>query len=131
MDRGQIKLYKKVSASTVLENVMAMTIIILVLGIALMIFSNVTRSSLSAKRLRGQAVLDQAIIVLEHSPDTFNADSLAPDHWKLLQEVQPYGGESRLSQVQLALLDENQDTVAQLRKVIIVTNQKQEGAGQP
>lgn len=112
----------KLSGSSLLEVVIAMVVIVMVLGIALSIFANVTRSSLSAQQLRAKAVLDHTLISLEQDADTTAADSLIDAGWKLVRDTSAYEGSAQLRQVHLAVLDENRDTLAQLQKVLVVTS---------
>jgi type II secretory pathway pseudopilin PulG len=120
MARVKLSFGNKVGGSSILEVVVAMVVIVMVLGIALMIFGNVTRSSLSVKQLRAQAILNRQMALMADSGEQGMADTVASG-WKLLKEAQPYSGGGRLQQVHLSLLDENQDTIAQLRQVIIST----------
>lgn len=106
----------KVAASTILEVVIALVVIVMVLGISLMIYSNVMRLSLSGKKLKAQFVLQQVMLResavgndLAHSANEFSIE----------QEVLPYGTTGRLRLVHLTAYDENHEKVAELKKVII------------
>jgi hypothetical protein len=56
-----LKFHRKVAASSVLEVIIAMVLITIIFGIAMMIFTNVTRMSLSAKKLRAFALIDSTL----------------------------------------------------------------------
>lgn len=129
MARVSLSVKGKVSGSSILEVVVAMVVIVMVLGIALMIFGNVTRSSLSAKQLRAQAVLNREMALIADSGEQATTDTIAAG-WKLLKDVQPYSGGGRLQQAHLSLLDENQDTIAQLRQVIISNQTNSNGSNE-
>ncbi len=112
------KLNNRVRASTIMEVVISMIIIVTVFGIAMMIFSNVLRLSLSAKKIRAQALLRETMLNAEHTANnttqTFNIDD-----FRVEQEAKPYNGESNLTEIHLTAYDINQQKIAELQKVII------------
>lgn len=118
MAGSKVRFNGRVQASSLLEVVVAMVVIIMVLGIALSIFTNVMRSSLSVRQLRAQAVLEEAMQAAEYNAGQAAPDTLAKG-WKVEQETQSYGEGGRLTQVHLRLYDGNHELIAELRKVII------------
>lgn len=104
-----------------------MVVIVAVLGIALTIFTNVLRSSLSARKLRAQAILDQATLQAGQHPEQVPADTLSSG-WQLVQESRAYEAGSRLQLVHLSLYDENHALVAEASTIII--NPKANGTAQ-
>lgn len=113
-----MKIRSKVQASTILEVVISMIVIIAVFGIALMIFSNVTRLSLSAKKLKAEAILQDRLLKLERSGNNID-ETIAVDAFRVEQQITAYNDSSNLSQVHLSAYDDNNDIVAELQKVII------------
>jgi type II secretory pathway pseudopilin PulG len=112
------KLKRRLKASTILEVVISMTIIVIVFGIAMMIFTNVLRFSLSAKKLRAQALLRETMLNAEQNP--VNASqSLAVDDFRIEEVAEPYPQNSNLTAIHLTAYDQNQQKVAELQKVII------------
>ncbi|MDB5008617.1 MAG: hypothetical protein JWP45_3010 [Mucilaginibacter sp.] len=111
------KLNVKLRASTILEVIVSMVIIVIVFGIAMMIYTNVLRLSLSAKKLRAQALLEETLFTAEHNAtnttQTFNIDD-----FRIEQEVKPYVQNSSLTDIHLTAYDQNQQKIAELEKVI-------------
>jgi len=111
------KLNSRVTASTILEVIVSMVIIVAVFGIAMMIYSNVLRLSLSAKKIRAQAILNQAMFKAEHSPGTIT-QTFTIDDFTVQQDVKPYNTSNALTDIHLTAYDQNQQKIAELEKVI-------------
>ena len=118
MAGSKLILQAKVKASTILEVLISMIIIILVFGIAMMIYSNVTRLSLSVKKMQAQAVLQEMMINIEHSEENTSQSVVAGDY-TIEQSVKSYNDDANLVGVSLTAYDENHQEVAELQKVII------------
>jgi Tfp pilus assembly protein PilV len=103
----------KVRSSTILEVVVSMVIIVVVFGIAMMIFTNVQRSSLSVKKLRAQALLREAANTADATK------TITADEFRIEQEVKPYRADSALTDVHLTAYDQNRQKVAELEKVTL------------
>ena len=108
----------KLKGSTLLEVVIAMVIIMLVFGIAMMIFANVTQSSLSLKKTRARALLNEIMLNAEKIKGN-NTQSLAIDDFRIEQVVKNYNEDPNLTEIELTAYDENSATIASLHKVII------------
>jgi len=117
MDRRQLKI-TKVGGSTILEVLISMIVIIVVFGIAMMIYGNVIRSSLSAKKIHAQALLQERLLAIEHRTDSQD-ETVTVGDFLIGQEIKGYGDSSHLIQVHLTAWDNNHQRVAELRKVII------------
>jgi hypothetical protein len=111
------KLNARVRASTLLEVIVSMVIIVLVFSIAMMIYSNVTRLSLSAKKIRAAALLEKAMNDAEHTIGTTNRSFTLGD-LRIEQETKSYGGADNLTEIHLTAFDENQEKVAEMQKII-------------
>jgi Tfp pilus assembly protein PilV len=112
-----IKLNARAKASTILEVIVSMVVIIVVFGIAMMIYSNVLRTSVSAKKIRAQAILNQTMQKAEDNPQSVT-QSLTVDDFRVEQEIKPYSTNSNLTDIHLTAYDQNQQKVAELEKVI-------------
>lgn len=112
------KLNRRVKASTILEVIVSMIIIVIVFGIAMMIYTNVLRVSLSVKKLRAQALLQETMIKAEQATGNTN-QSLTIDDFRIEQEVTQYNNQSNLTTIHLTAYDQNQQKVTELQKVII------------
>jgi type II secretory pathway component PulJ len=117
MAGSKMKLQNKLPGSTILEVVVAMVILILVFGTAMMIFTNVTRLSLSVKKLRAQAILQEILLQAGHTET--NSDQLAREgEFRIEQEIKPFENEPALDQMIITAYDENQQQIAQVQQII-------------
>ncbi len=114
MARKKLTIQTKVNASTILEVVVSMVIIILVFGIAMMIYANVVRMSLSVKKIKAQAILQQTLLQAEQTNDR-STQSLMIDEFRIEQEIKPYGN---LADIHLTAYDANQEKIAEVEKII-------------
>jgi Tfp pilus assembly protein PilE len=112
------KLKGRVEASTILEVVISMIIIVVVFGIAMMIYTNVLRVSLSAKKIRAQALLQETMLKAEQTTANVN-QSFTVDDFRIEQAATQYNSGSGLTLIHLTAYDQNQQKVAELQKVII------------
>jgi hypothetical protein len=110
-------LTNKVDASTILEVVIAMVIIILVFGIAMMIYANVLRLSLSAKKIKATAILQEVCLKAEQVKD-FSHQSITVDDLRVEQEIKPFNNDTLLNEIHLTAYDANQQKITELQKVI-------------
>jgi len=117
MDRSQLNIRGKVKASTILEVVVSMVIIILVFGIAMMIYSNVLRLSLSVKKIKAQAIL-QEILLKEEQAKEHSTQSITVDDLRIEQEVKSYNEDSHLTEIHLTAYDTNNQKITELQKVM-------------
>ena len=116
MAGGELKFTAKVEASTILEVVISMVVILAVFTMAMMIYTNVMRSSLSVKKIKAQALLHAAMAKAEHNK---NNQIFTADDFKIEQKIGPYDNEPALTEIDLTAFDLNLDTIAKLKKVII------------
>ena len=107
----------KVAASTILEVIIAMVIIILVFGIAMMIYANVLRMSLSVKKIQAQAVLKEILFSAEKT-NSYTSQSVTIGDFRVEEEVKSFGGDTTLREIHLTAFDSNQQQVTELQKVI-------------
>jgi len=112
------KLRSRVKGSTIMEVVISMVIIVVVFGIAMMIYTNVLRLSLSAKKIRAQALLHETLFQSEHAAEN-STQTFMKDDFRIEQEVKPYNNSTDLTEIHLTAYDQNQQKVAELQKVII------------
>jgi Tfp pilus assembly protein PilE len=112
------KLKGSARASTILEVVVSMVIIVIVFGIAMMIFTNVLRMSLSGKKLRAQALIQETMLNAEHTSANVT-QTITKDEFRIEQEVKPHRENSALTDIHLTAYDQNQQKIAELQKIII------------
>jgi len=118
MDRKQLNAKGLVRASTVLEVVIAMTIIVIVFGIAMMIYENVMRMSLSVQQLKARHILKEQLLKVAYTDslanNTFQIDSLTVN-----EKVTDTLNGSHLKLVVLEAYDRNHQKITELKQVII------------
>jgi Tfp pilus assembly protein PilE len=112
------KLKHQVRASTLMEVVVAMVIIIVVFGIAMMIYTNVLHLSLSAKKLRAQAILVQEMVKIEQNPESIT-QTFNDEDFRIELSSGSYQNDRDLLIVSLSAFDQNQQKIAELKKVIL------------
>ncbi|MES2275323.1 MAG: hypothetical protein V4592_04825 [Bacteroidota bacterium] len=109
---------KRVRASSVLEVIISMVIILLIFGIAMTIFTNVTRTSLSARKLRAEAVIRKTMLQTEQA-DAPGDQLLKIDDLQIEITVKATVLNSKLNEISIIAYDENKQIIAQLQKLII------------
>jgi len=119
MDRTKLGLHSKVNASTILEVVIAMVMIMVVFSIATMIYANVMRSSLSVKKIHARAAINETMQTAINSSDAPVTNSFLADDFTIEQTVKSYNDNKYLLDVDISAYDANQQKVAELHKVII------------
>lgn len=123
MDRRKLNLTQKVSASTLIEVLIAMVTIVIVFGIAMMIYSNVIRSSVSVKKVRAQAVLYDMMQKATASSGSLPDDSFSFNELHVEQSVKPYHDNPHLVEVDLTAYDDNHQILSTLKQVIIAQHE--------
>lgn len=100
-----------------LEVVVAMVIIIVVFGLALMIYTNVMRMFLSEQKIKPQAVLQEKLMQAEREKNPVNK-SLDTAGLHIEQQVDVYANDTLLNRVSLIAYDGNRQKIAGLQKLI-------------
>jgi hypothetical protein len=108
----------KAKASTILEVLISMIIILTIFGIGMMIFGNVSRLSLSAKRIKAESILQERLLNIEQG-NIGSGESVTIGDFQVEQEVKLYGDGKQLSQIHLTAWDNNHEKIAEVQKVII------------
>lgn len=109
----------KVRSSTLLEVVVSMVLIVVVFTIAMTIYSNVLRLSLSVRKLRAGAVLSELALRADSGSLASN-QSFHQGELRIEQQVGTYQGNTGLQQVSLVAFDEAGvplDSVKRIRPV--------------
>ena len=112
------KLKSRVEASGILEVVISMVVIVVVFGIAIMIYTNILRGSLTVKKIKAQALLKEILIKDEQQLNN-TTQFLTLQNFRIEQEVEPFGDDAKLAVIRLSAYDQNQQEIAELLKVII------------
>ena len=122
MAGSKVNIKAKAKASTILEVLIAMVLIVVVFSTAMMIFANVTHSSLSVKKIRAQAVLHEVLLNAEKNRDTVS-QSFNIDDFRIEQEIKSYNNVSQLFDIHLTAYDNNQQKITELEKVILISHE--------
>ena len=122
MAGNKIDLQKKLEASTILEVVIAMVLIVLVFGTAMMMYTNVVNSSLSVKKIRAQSILVATMLKAEQTGANSN-QTYTIDDFRIEQEIKLYNSNARLYDIHLTAYDLNQQKIAELEKVTLNNNE--------
>ncbi|MCC8427245.1 hypothetical protein [Mucilaginibacter sp. UR6-11] len=122
MAGNKLTYHKSIKASTILEVIISMIIILLVFTIAMMISANVMRSSLSVKKVAAQAVLHEILIKVEQVKEPAS-QIYTVDEFRIEQEIKPDANFQNLLDVHLTAYDTNQEKLAELQKIIINKNE--------
>lgn len=97
-----------------------MVVIVAVFTIAMMIFGNVQRLSLTGKKVKAQAVLREVLLKTEQHMVIGN-EAVTMDEFKVGQEITEYGQSNDLYQISLTAYDNNGKMVAELKSVVYET----------
>lgn len=107
----------RLKASSILEVVIAMVVIVVVFTIAMAIFGNVQRLSLTGKKVKAQAVLKQVLLKSEQNV-AVGKETTTIDEFKVEQEITLYGQGNNLYQISQTAYDSNGEIVAESKNVI-------------
>ena len=112
----QMILTRRVRASSLLEVIISMVIIVVVFGLAMMMMANITRGSLSTKKIHAQAILKSMLMNGEGQKEWVSKTAII-DSVTVEQDVKPYN--TGLLEVHLTAYDMNNEKMAELRKIVI------------
>lgn len=115
----KMKAGARIEASSLVEVLVSMIIIVTVFSIAMGIYSNVLRLSLTVKKYQARAILQQE----SGRPEMIGEDgtqSFTRGNFRIDRQVTIYHDHPGLKQVQLSIFDENNIELATTHKVIYV-----------
>ncbi len=122
MVRVKLSIKSKLAASSIIEVLISMVVIMVVFGIAMMIYANIVQSSLSVTKIRAQAILNQTLQADETSANS-SSTTFTVDNLNIEQTVKNYNNEPNLTEIDLAAYDTNGKQLITLHKVIINKNE--------
>ena len=114
----------KVKATTILETVIAMTIILIVFLIAGTIFVNISKSGLTEKKIRASAVIDNYFDELQvHETPYQGIETM--NGFIIQTEASDYPGRAGIAEVHCRATDSDGGIVAEQKRLIVLnTRQK-------
>jgi hypothetical protein len=110
----------KVKASTLLEVVVSMVLIVVVFTLALTIYSNVLKLSLSVRKLRAHAVIS-ALALRADSGSSASSETFTEGDLRVEQQASLYQGKAGLQQVSLTAFDEAGIALDSVKKIRALT----------
>lgn len=108
----------KFKGSTMLEVVVAMTVVFVVITIAMMIISNLNKAVPSVQQIQAKAILEHRSL---QTVPCENDDAELPAGWRMECKVKPYGGMQNLRSVELRLFDRNDKLLAVSNKILMLS----------
>ncbi|QEC79321.1 hypothetical protein [Mucilaginibacter ginsenosidivorax] len=118
MAGGKINKNGMLKAATIVEVVVALVIIVVVFGMAMMIFANVTQQAISTKKIRATAVLRNVLLKAEQSRQ-LPQEAFSQDGFRVIPVVKPFESGTGLSEFYLTAYDENQQEIAKVSEIMI------------
>src|SRR5581483_829041 len=94
----------KAKGSTILEVIISMIVILIVFTIAMMIYANVNKLSLSAQKVKAEAILKERLLLIEQTGQSDNLTGMADD-FLIEQNISLYQENKHLSEVHLTAYD--------------------------
>ncbi|WP_157682347.1 hypothetical protein [Mucilaginibacter mallensis] len=107
----------RVKASTIIEVLISMIIIMVVFGIAMIIYANVTKSGLSELEIRAGALLNETL-QNDEKDDAVSSRIFNVDILRIEQQVKSYDADGSLLEIDLVAYDVNGEKMAEAHKII-------------
>ena len=107
----------KLKATTLAESLIAMVIIMLVFGIAVTIFANVSDSTMMHEKIRAEIIL-QDILLKTKAAKNFIDGETEINGIKIMKKVVPYSGAQGLSMITLTALNRNNKQIVKKSELI-------------
>lgn len=105
-----------------MEVVVAMVIIVVVFGMAMMIFANITGQGIPDKKIRAQAILQDILLQAEQSRQ-FPEEPFNQDGFRIIPATREVENEPGLTELHLTAFDENQQEIGTAAEIIINNNE--------
>ncbi|PTQ92442.1 hypothetical protein C8P68_11242 [Mucilaginibacter yixingensis] len=100
-----------------MEVIVAMIVLLVVFGLAMTIFTNVSRSTLSGQKVRAAALANDLMIQAE-ARHNFSATTFKQGTWRIETSIKPLADNPALSEFDIAVFDDVDQQIALMKKVI-------------
>ena len=110
---------KKVKSSSLLETIIAMVIIMVVFGISIMIYVNITSSTFSTQKIKTDLLLKQLAITTLEKKSYFD-ETIEYEIITIDKQVQKYNDTDDVLLMTLTAYNKQQDTIAQRKQLLLV-----------
>lgn len=107
----------KVKASTVIETLVSLTILLISAGFCLAVFTNINASDLSVKKSIARNLASEALIEAETNDLLFD-DSYSVNEFQIKKSIEKFESSENLSVLKVTVSNNNK-TLITLRKLII------------
>jgi len=114
----RMKCKQQFRGSSIMEVIIAMVAIVVVFGIAMMIYSNVLRLSLSLKKLKAERILDSLLIEMRTGREVTDELITVASDLKVEITVKPCRLNRSLKEVSIIAYDTNGEKLSQLRQIL-------------
>ena len=114
-----VKLEYKLKASTLIESLIAMVIIVVCVGIATTIYVNVLDSDKQRQKLKAALLLDD-IAIKTKAGKNFLDEEMTIENWKIKKTVGRYKDYSNLYQFTLKVIDSENKRIALRNELIVI-----------
>ncbi len=112
----------KVKATTIIETVIAMTIILIVFFIAGTVFVNISKSGLTEKKIRASAIINKYFDELQVSETPYeNIETV--NGFIIRTEAADYPGRVGIAEVHCRASDSEGGVVAEQKRLIVINTQ--------
>src|ERR1700712_559441 len=112
----EVKQNHVLRASTILEVLVSLIVFVVVFSIAMGIFANVQRLSLSAKKLRAQAVLKEWLLKAAQHPEV-SKQTIEDKGFTIEKNITNYRDNATLYRISLAAYDGKGEKIAELNQI--------------
>lgn len=112
-----VKLNHRLKASTLMESLIAMIIIVVCFGVATMIYSNVLDSDKQRQQLKAILVLNEEAIEMKKAKTFLDAEKQISD-WVIKKIVKKYPNTENLYTISLSVIDRNGKIIAKRNELI-------------
>jgi Tfp pilus assembly protein PilV len=111
----------QLKASTLVESLIAMVILVVCLGIGTMVFTNVLTSDKERKRLHATLLANEEAAITKAQHTFLDSEEKAGD-WTLKKTIEKYENTANLFLLSIAVLDNN-NKIVYIRKELITVNE--------
>ena len=114
-----VKLKLKLKAATLMEALIAMVIIVVSFGVAVMIYSNVLDSDKQYQQLKATLLLNQESILTKREKLFLDGEKIYGE-WTIKKVISHYQGIENLYNLEFAVVDKQGKLIAKRNELIII-----------
>lgn len=112
----------KVQAATLMEVLVAITIIMIVITISTMVFLNVTGSSFTGEKLRSVLLMNEVSIETRKNKSYFD-EEIKKENILIQKRLDKYTGQSDLLLFHLSAYNESQKFLGERKEILLIENE--------